>query len=235
MCNGTPITRHDLRTLRPKVYVNDVVINSYIQLLQHATGGSQPSHSLCTVFNTYFYSQLVRGSYCYANVQRWTKKIDLFQQHLIVIPVHLMLTQHWVVATINMKCKQIRLYDSLGGRGEQLLTNLLRYLSDELLHKHGQHLDGMAWQCCHAKDIPAQTNGVDCGVFTCKYIQHILTGRDFCWDQRHMAFFRQRMVLEILDQKIHWLHEEVGTQMPVSQMTSREDKEEASTQQYTHE
>ena len=134
-----------------------------------------------------------------------------------------------------MECKQIRLYDSLGGLHEQLLTNLLRYLRDELLDKHEQHLDMMAWQCCPATDIPAQTNGVDCGVFTCKYIQHILTGRDFCWDQSHMAFFRQRMVLEILDQKIHWLHEEVGTQMPVTQMASREDKEEASTQQYTDE
>ena len=49
-------------------------------------------------------------------VKRWTKKVDLFSQSLILIPVHL--GMHWCLATIDMDTKAIIYYNSMGGNNE---------------------------------------------------------------------------------------------------------------------
>lgn len=47
------------------------------------------------------------------------------------------------------------------------------YLVSEHLDKKKASYDVSAWDLVHAKDIPRQLNGSDCGVFACKYAEYI--------------------------------------------------------------
>ena len=66
------------------------------------------------VFSTFFYPRLMDVGF--NAVKRWTKKVDLFAQSLILIPVHL--GMHWCLATIDMDAKTIHYYDSMGGNNK---------------------------------------------------------------------------------------------------------------------
>ncbi|GLD74411.1 sentrin-specific protease 1 [Lates japonicus] len=53
-----------------------------------------------------------------------------------------------------------------------------------------------------AKEIPQQMNGSDCGMFTCKYADYITKDKPITFTQKHMPYFRKRMVWEILNHKL---------------------------------
>ena len=66
------------------------------------------------VFSTFFYPLLMDVGFNAG--KRWTKKVDLFAQSLILIPVQL--GMHWYLSTIDMDAKTIHFYDSMGGNNK---------------------------------------------------------------------------------------------------------------------
>ena len=84
-------------------------------------------------FSTFFYPKLKDGGH--VSVKRWTKKVDIFNHSLILIPVHL--GMHWCLATIEIKKKVIAYYDSLGGNNIVCLRALADYVKEEHLDKKG--------------------------------------------------------------------------------------------------
>jgi len=123
--------------------------------------------------------------------------LDIFSLDRVVVPVHL--GNHWCLAVINIEEKRFEYYDSLGAGNENCLERLKRYVQDEHKEKKKSKIDISDWQDYTPNDIPHQQNGYDCGVFMCKYAQCISRGVDFDFSQADMAFFRKKMVLEILD------------------------------------
>ncbi|KAI6178160.1 hypothetical protein M3Y98_00470800 [Aphelenchoides besseyi] len=75
------ITRKDLRTLAGLNWLNDEIINFYLNLITYA-------------FNTFFLSTLQQRGY--AGVKRWTRKVDVFSYDVLLVPVHL--GNHWCLA-----------------------------------------------------------------------------------------------------------------------------------------
>ena len=51
--------------------------------------------------NTFFYPKLMQSGH--SALKRWTRKVDIFAQDLMIIPVHL--GMHWCLATIDFKKK----------------------------------------------------------------------------------------------------------------------------------
>jgi Ulp1 family protease len=49
--------------------------------------------------NTYFYTKLLNGGY--ASVRNWTKNVDIFYYHLLLIPIHLDL--HWALVIVDFR------------------------------------------------------------------------------------------------------------------------------------
>jgi sentrin-specific protease 1 len=90
---GIKITRHDLRTLQGLNWLNDEVINFYINLIVRR---SEMRNDLPKVyaFNTFFLQNL--ESKGYASVKRWTRKVDVFSYDILLVPVHL--GNHWCLA-----------------------------------------------------------------------------------------------------------------------------------------
>ena len=91
-------------------------------------------------------------------------------------------------------------YDSMGGKNNNCLRALLKYLEDEHLDKKKSPLDPPAsqWDAQLVKDIPQQMNGSDCGMFTCKFAEYLSRNAAITFTQADMPYFRKRIIWEIV-------------------------------------
>ena len=94
-------------------------------------------------YSSFFYKRLKKGGH--ASVKRWTKKVDIFDHAIILVPVHL--GMHWCLATIDMQRKAIVYYDSMGGRNKACLQALAEYVRDEHLAKKGVRRNKIVNRC----------------------------------------------------------------------------------------
>ena len=115
------ITRKDIQTLRGLNWLNDEIINFYMNLICERSQTSQTGLKTYS-FSTFFYSKLIKDGY--SSLKRWTRKVDIFSYNLIVVPIHLGL--HWTLAVVDMNFQEIRYYDSMNGNNNECLK-ALRY------------------------------------------------------------------------------------------------------------
>lgn len=191
------VTRKDMETLAGLNWLNDEVINFYMNLLMER-GRTVPGLPSVYAFNTFFYPKLLTSGY--SALRRWTRHVDIFAHDLVLIPVHL--GAHWCLAVIDFRAKSIRYLDSLGGSNPECHKALRQYLQEESRDKRGTEMDLSDWTFEAVKDIPQQMNGSDCGMFTLKYAEYITRDAKVTFDQMHMPYFRRRMVYEILTKKL---------------------------------
>ena len=78
-------------------------------------------------------SKLKSGGY--GCVKLWTKAVDIFQNSLILVPVHL--GAHWTLAAIDVEEKSMIYFDSLGGSNPSCLRSLAVNVKQENLSKKG--------------------------------------------------------------------------------------------------
>ncbi|XP_034000487.1 sentrin-specific protease 1 isoform X3 [Trematomus bernacchii] len=195
---GLSLTRKDLQTLSDLNWLNDEVINFYMNLLVERS--KDPKLPSVNTFNTFFYPRLRSSGY--SAVRRWTKKTDIFSKDILLVPVHLGV--HWCLSVVDFRKKAIMYFDSMGGNNDGACQILLDYLLQESKDKKGKALDTSDWTL-HSKkrsEIPQQMNGSDCGMFTCKYADYITKDRPITFTQKHMPYFRRRIVWEILNHKL---------------------------------
>ncbi|XP_030623839.1 sentrin-specific protease 1 [Chanos chanos] len=192
------ITRKDLQTLSHLNWLNDEVINFYMNMLVERS--KQPGLPSVYTFNTFFFPKLRSAGY--SAVRRWTKKVDIFSVDIILVPVHLGV--HWCLSVVDFRKKSITYFDSMGGNNDEACRILLNYLKQESEDKRGKPMDTSHWTLQSKKrhEIPQQMNGSDCGMFTCKYAEYITKDRPITFTQKQMPYFRRRMVWEILNQKL---------------------------------
>ncbi|XP_069364688.1 uncharacterized protein [Maniola hyperantus] len=135
------IHRRDVQTLAGQNWVNDEVINFYMNLLMLR---SDERKHLPRVYatNTFFYPKLMQSGH--AGLKRWTKKVDIFAHDLMIVPVHLGV--HWCLSLIKFREKKIHYLDSMGGQNQACLDALLKYLRDEHMDKKGQPFDDNGWR-----------------------------------------------------------------------------------------
>ncbi|XP_064597356.1 sentrin-specific protease 1-like [Liolophura sinensis] len=190
------IKRRDMNTLAGLNWLNDEIINFYMNLLMER--GGKDDFSKVYAFNTFFYPKMLSSGY--SSIRRWTRRTDIFENDYLLIPIHL--GMHWCLATVDFTKKEINYYDSMGGRNPQCLNTIRQYLCDESLDKRKTEFDLTGWTCQEVKGIPEQLNGSDCGMFACKYAEYITRGSEITFTQEHMPYFRRRMVYEILKNKL---------------------------------
>ena len=171
---GVSVQRENMRTLKPRVWLNDEVINFFLQIclakrdkkLCVEQPGRKRAHFFCTLFLQALFDKKNKderlwGRYCYKNVQRWGRKVpgkDIFNLKYVVCPININAV-HWTCAVIFVEEKRIQYYDSMGCAGRTKLEGLLQYLKDEHLATKGAELDVGEWTlvACTA-DTPRQNN-----------------------------------------------------------------------------
>ncbi|XP_011502407.1 PREDICTED: sentrin-specific protease 1-like [Ceratosolen solmsi marchali] len=193
---GLQITRKDIQTLAGLNWLNDEIINFYMNLL--IIRGNCDKYPSVYAMNTFFYPKLcTSGHGC---LKRWTRKVDIFSKDLIVVPIHLGV--HWCLAIIDFRNKSIRYYDSMGSPNYKCLQILKQYLYEESIDKKKKTFDFLDWNFECIKDIPQQMNGSDCGVFSCMFAEYVCANKDLNFSQEQMPYFRNKMVFEILTSQI---------------------------------
>ncbi|CAH9129781.1 unnamed protein product [Cuscuta epithymum] len=196
------ITGTLLQCLEPGKWLNDEVINVYLELLKERETREPHKFLKCHFFNTFFYKKLISGKtgYNYQSVRRWTSKRKLgyciFECDKIFVPVHKEI--HWCLAVINRKDKKFQYLDSLRGSDSNVLKALARYYVDEVKDKSGEDIDVNSWDRELVEDLPEQQNGFDCGMFMIKYADFYSRNIGLCFNQEHMPYFRVRTAKEIL-------------------------------------
>ncbi|XP_037128173.1 sentrin-specific protease 1 [Syngnathus acus] len=195
---GLSLTRKDLQTLCGLSWLNDEVINFYMNLLVERS--KSPKLPSVNTFSTFFYPKLRSSGY--SAVRRWTKKMDIFSKDILLVPVHL--SMHWCLSVVDFRKKAITYFDSMGGNNDEACKLLFDYLQQESKDKKGKELDTSGWSLRSKKrnEIPQQMNGSDCGMFTCKYADYITKDRPITFTQKQMPYFRRRMVWEIVNRKL---------------------------------
>uniref|UniRef100_A0A671U4C2 SUMO specific peptidase 1 n=1 Tax=Sparus aurata TaxID=8175 RepID=A0A671U4C2_SPAAU len=176
---GLSLTRKDLQTLSNLNWLNDEVINFYMNLLVERS--KDPNLPSVNTFNTFFYPKLRCSGY--STVRRWTKKMDIFAKDILLVPVHLGV--HWCLSVVDFRKKAILYFDSMGGNNDEACRILFDYLQQESKDKKGKALDTSGW-ILHSKkrsEIPQQMNGSDCGMFTCKYADYITKDKPITFTQ----------------------------------------------------
>lgn len=172
------VTRADMDHLRPRQWLNDVIINTFFVLIgernarERAEGVSVPRIVCLT---TMLYDKMMQhgaNRYNYAKVKRWMARsnINLFSFDRIFIPVNKG-GFHWNLVVVYNDLKRIKVFDSFLDPCFPIMRNVLRYLEDE-------------WNRLNMSDpfpqytmgpqpgddmISQQDNGYDCGVFTCMF------------------------------------------------------------------
>ncbi|KAM9582807.1 sentrin-specific protease 2 isoform 5-T6 [Trichechus inunguis] len=192
------ITRGDIQTLRNYHWLNDEVINFYMNLLVERN--KKQGYPALHAFSTFFYPKLRSGGY--QAVKRWTKGVNLFEQELILVPIHRKV--HWSLVVIDLRKKCLKYLDSMGQKGHRICEILLQYLQDESKTKRNTDVNLSEWTHYSMKphEIPQQLNGSDCGMFTCKYADYISRDKPITFTQHQMPVFRKKMVWEILHQQL---------------------------------
>jgi len=192
-----PITKGDLRTLAPCQWLNDNIINTYMDMiaLRSKAGDTPRVH----VYTTFFYPKYLKEGYSNM-IKRWTRKVDIFSMEMIIFPIHLGI--HWCVAVADLRKKTLKFYDSLLGNQTRCLEALMTYLSSEHKERKKSDLKTEDWKLSLEKSIPTQENGSDCGVFTCKFAEYLSRDADLTFKQKDMNYFRSRMVYEIVKQEL---------------------------------
>ncbi|XP_077205313.1 sentrin-specific protease 2 isoform X2 [Paroedura picta] len=192
------ITRGDIQTLRNQHWLNDVIINFYMNLL--VDQNKRPGLPELYAFSTFFYPKL--NSEGYNAVRKWTKEVNLFQHDIILVPIHIRL--HWGLLVVDMRRKTIKYFDSMGHNGYRICKRLLQYLQEESKVKRNMDIKVSSWTLYSMKahEIPQQLNSSDCGIFVCKYADFISRDKPITFTQNHMPYYRRRMVWEILHQQL---------------------------------
>ncbi|NXJ86933.1 SENP1 protease, partial [Trogon melanurus] len=133
------ITRKDIQTLNNLNWLNDEVINFYMNLLMERS--KEKGLPAVHAFNTFFFTKLKTAGY--QAVKRWTKKVDVFSVDLLLVPIHLGV--HWCLAVVDFRKKTITYYDSMGGINSEACRILLQYLKQESLDKKRKEFDANGW------------------------------------------------------------------------------------------
>jgi len=191
------ITRKHIDSLNGINWLNDEIINFYLQMI---VDRSAEKGLKVYATNTFFYPKMMNSGQ--PALRRWTKRADIFEKDIMLIPVQL--DMHRCLAVVDFRKPGVYYYDSKGGDNRQCLSTLLKYLQDEYRQKKGGELNIEKYESKIMKDIPQQMNESDCGMFACKFAEYISRGASISFTQSDMPYFRRRMIWEIVkDTLIH--------------------------------
>jgi sentrin-specific protease 1 len=86
----------------------------------------------------------------------------------------------------------------MGGRGSSYTEALEQWLDDEHVTRKGCEC-AIEWELVPTlPTVPQQSNGSDCGVFSCMFADYISEDLPLQFSQADMPHFRQRLALQIL-------------------------------------
>ncbi|XP_061946995.1 probable ubiquitin-like-specific protease 2B isoform X2 [Populus nigra] len=198
--DAVSISKRDVELLHPETFINDTIIDFYIQYLRNKI---QPDdRQRFHFFNSFFFRKLAdldkgpsnacEGRIAFQRVRKWTRKLNIFEKDYIFIPVNYSL--HWSLIVIchpgevvhsredesgnSRKVPCILHMDSIRGSHKGLKNLIQSYLYEEWRERHNETVDDTLSKFLHlrfvALELPQQENLYDCGLFLLHYVELFL-------------------------------------------------------------
>ena len=210
--SGVFMRGNTLDSMKPGEWFDDDVITAYMTLLQ---GKGNPSSSKGIFMSPLFYAKFTaRGDNSGAVdpayfgksakvrhplVKSWTRKLNTTGPVKIFVPVNHGNT-HWTLIVVDVKNKQVISIDSFNSERLTARKEMLGWIEQEHAAK-GKAFNREQWRTLKMV-APAQTNGYDCGPFTCMFAAFINNNKPLAFKQKDMAKMRARLVWSILNLKL---------------------------------
>ena len=189
--NSSIVRVRDYKTLIGKSWLNDEIINFYIM---YSKSNFLKDESEVLIFSSQFFQSLNTGSLDsekrHLKVSRWTKKINIFEKKLIVIPIAS--NGHWysiyimrpdcLVSEEDTGRSFFILMDSKDYEQKYSIEMIRDYLYLEykckVLGSIVEDREGLSEKFSNIKTLrpqkPIQNNDYDCGIYTLVYLEVIL-------------------------------------------------------------
>lgn len=208
--SGRQVRRRDIASLDHTNLVSSAAIDTYLHLLQRRSREAPPECKYLRVLalNAEFYTKVRSGDYDGAKRMIPRKeRAGVLEQDRLLVPI---LTEargadHWVLAVIAPRERQLSIFNSMCSGSTTMLEPLRKWLVQEHPGTTPKNF-GVGVPAAVGPDgevpLPQQTNGVDCGVFVCQYANSVTAGRWPDWAQEDIGYIRQRMGLELLEGRI---------------------------------
>jgi Ulp1 family protease len=190
-----PILDSDLKRLRipprdaplmngPDYYMNDSIINAYLRLVQDRSELNPMLPSVLCV-DSFFYSRLSIGKPYRTSVDgQDDAKMDIFAPQIVFFPINLESFVHWTLVVFRPHLTRddrrngnhsLTYYDSLPGTGEasvdpEVKANMESYINVKYYEKFQRRSPEAIEMRAPSSEIPQQRDLVNCGVFSCKYV-----------------------------------------------------------------
>ena len=195
------------RCLKPNLWLNDEVLNFYMDLLQ------ERDNKICIecdkktsyYFSSFFMVKLFDEAkkYNFEGVKKWSKRFKVFEQDKIFIPINYG-NNHWFLIVVYIQQKKIIFYDSIAedNRAKMYLFLTARWLQDEAKFKN-QNIDINDWKLINAgRNIPQQTNSFDCGVYVILNADYIADDLPLSYGEEEVAASRNKIAYYIIKNNI---------------------------------
>ncbi|XP_059653242.1 probable ubiquitin-like-specific protease 2B isoform X2 [Cornus florida] len=197
--DAVSICKRDIELLQPATFINDTIIDFYIQYLKNKIKPEE-KHRF-HFFSSFFFRKLadpedpsraceVREAF--QRVCKWTRKVNLFQKDYIFIPVNFSL--HWSLIVIchpgevadfegeeigkSSKVPCILHMDSMKGSHRGLKNLIQSYLWEEWKERQRESVEDVSLKFLNLQfvslELPQQENCFDCGLFLLHYVELFL-------------------------------------------------------------
>ncbi|KAI3525543.1 hypothetical protein L1887_04402 [Cichorium endivia] len=194
-CDSISITKRDFQLLDPEKFINDTIVDFYIEYLKRIKPGNERIH----FFNSFFFRkladfdenqfQMFDAKSAFQRVRKWTKKVNVFQKDYIIIPVNFRL--HWSLIVIchpgevvNFKDEELEVstkvpcilhMDSIKGSHRGLENCIKCYLWEEWKERSNHTSEYISTKFMNMRflrlEVPQQQNSYDCGLFMLHYME----------------------------------------------------------------
>ncbi|PHH81118.1 hypothetical protein CDD80_2103 [Ophiocordyceps camponoti-rufipedis] len=166
---GSELRRHDFATVVPPTqWLNDEIINGSLMWMDKAINEAAGVHDVrrqtrkCLTLNSFFFKDLLNKGPC--GTERKLRRCGVNKNNLldvetIVLPI--CDRSHWTLMVVRPGSRTVMHLDSLDPRGSSTFTSLAMAWLKEVLQ---EKFVASEWKVVR-EEIPAQTNGHDCGVF----------------------------------------------------------------------
>ena len=113
--------------------------------------------------------------------------------------------EHWMLVYACIKTRKLFYLDSLLSerRANDVLGNIKAYMYNSSVKLHGKD-NAWVFDTEIVRTVPQQKNGIDCGIFTCQFAEHVAREASISFTQEDIPQIRRNMVWELMTRRLIW-------------------------------
>ncbi|XP_030855061.1 uncharacterized protein LOC105447491 [Strongylocentrotus purpuratus] len=167
--NKIAIKYRDMQTLLGRNWLNDVIINGYLEMIDLKSRNDDGQPRIYPFFSQWYQQVNSRGE---TSLRRMARLIDLAECDWLLFPVNTGV--HWYLIAINPKEKMVVSLDSLQGDNATEIVLAVQVVRSLWKEKYGLSFD------CQMMVVPTprQHNSDDCGVYLCYFAYYLSVEKD---------------------------------------------------------